>query len=166
MSQLCLVLLVAIGDFNAKLKSWYFNDRTTSHGNVLKNITSHFALQRIIKEPTHVLDHSSSCTDLIFTSQLNLITESGVLLSLHPNCYHQVVYAKFNLQIYYSLPYYREVWHYKDANTGLIRQAIDEFNWQKAFFNKNVNEKVDAFNKTSLNILSKFVSRITLTCHD
>ena len=29
-----------------------------------------------------------------------------------------------------------------DANTELIRCAVDQFNWQKAFLNKNVNEKV------------------------
>ena len=64
----------------AKSKSWYINDSTTSQGNVLENITSHFGLQQIIKEPTHILDNSSSCIDLIFTSQPNLITESGVYL--------------------------------------------------------------------------------------
>ena len=87
----CPFLVVAIGDFNAKSKSWYINDSTTSQGNVLEDITSQFGLQQIIKEPTHILDNSSSCIDLIFTSQPNLIIESGVYLSLHPNCHHQVI---------------------------------------------------------------------------
>ena len=60
----------------------------------------------------------------------------------------------------------REVWHYKDANIELIRKAIDRFNWQKAFSNKNVNEKVDTFNKTILNILSNFMLHETITCDD
>lgn len=30
--------VVAIGEFNTKSKSWYFNDSTASHGNVLKNM--------------------------------------------------------------------------------------------------------------------------------
>ena len=102
-------LVVAIGDFNAKSKSWYINDSTTSQCNVLENITSQFGQQQIIKEPTHILDNSSSCIDLFFTSQPNLIIESGVYLSLHPNCHHQTVYAKFNLQIYYPPQYDREV---------------------------------------------------------
>ena len=84
--KLCLFLVVAIGDI-----SWYINDSTTSQGNVLENITSQFGLQQIITEPTHILDNSSSCIDLIFTSQPNLITESGVYPSLHPNCHHQLV---------------------------------------------------------------------------
>ena len=59
LSQKNPFLVVAIGDFNAKSKSWYINDSTTSQGNVLENITSQFGLQQIIKEPTHILDNSS-----------------------------------------------------------------------------------------------------------
>ena len=60
----------------------------------------------------HVLDNTSSCIDLIFTSQSNLITESGVHPYLHPNCHHQTVYVKFNLQNFFPPPYLREFWHY------------------------------------------------------
>ena len=48
---------------------------------------------QVINEPTHILENFSFCIDLIITSQPNLITESGVHPSLHPNC-HQVIYAK------------------------------------------------------------------------
>ena len=140
-------LLVAIGDFNAKSKVWYCNDNTTSQGKALENVTSQFGLHQVIKEPTHILHNSSSCIDLIFASQPNLIIESGVHPSLHPNCHHQLIYAKFNLQIYYPPQYYREVWHYNNANTELIRRAVDQFNWQKAFLNKHVSEKVNIFNE-------------------
>ena len=85
-------------------------------------------------------------------SRPNLIIESGVYPSLHPNCHHQ--------------QYYRELWHYKDADIELIRRATDGFNWQKAFSNKNVNEKVNTFNKTILNILSNFIPHETITCDD
>ena len=51
-----------------------------------------------------------------------------------------------------SPQYYREVWHYNDANTELIRRSVDEYNWQKAFLNKNVKLKVNIFNETILNI--------------
>ena len=159
-------LLVAIGDFNAKSKVWYCNDNTTSQGKALENVTSQFGLHQVIKEPTHILHNSSSCIDLIFASQPNLIIESGVHPSLHPNCHHQLIYAKFNLQIYYPPQYYREVWHYNDANTELIRRAVDQFNWQKAFLNKNINEKVNIFNETILNILRNFIPHETVLCDD
>ena len=40
---------------------------------------------------------------------------SGVHTSLHVNCHHQIIYAKFKLQIYYPPPYERVDWHYKHA---------------------------------------------------
>ena len=57
-------------------------------------------------------------------------------------------------------------WHYKDANTELIRRAINEFNWQRAFLNTNVNEKVDIFNSTILNILSNLIPHEFLVYDD
>ena len=59
-----------------------------------------------------------------------------------------------------------EVWHYKDANTELIRRAINEFNWQRAFLNTHVNEKVDIFNSTILNILSNLIPHEFLVYDD
>ena len=44
-----------------------------------------------------MLDSSSSCIDLIFTSQANLALESDVQLSLNTNCHYQLVFAKFDL---------------------------------------------------------------------
>ena len=72
---------------------------------------------------------TSSYIDLIFTTQPNLIIKSEVHSSLHSICHHQIIFAKFNLEVTYPRPYVWEVWQYKDANTELIRRAINEFNW-------------------------------------
>ena len=58
---------------------------------------------------------------------------SGVLSSQHPNCHHQIVFAKFNLKIFNSLPCIRLVWCYQQANTDLIKRAIELFDWKKVF---------------------------------
>ena len=71
---------------------------------------------------------SSSCINLVLTSQPNLIVDSGNHPSLHPNSHHQIIYLKSNLKICYPPPYTREVWHYKDTNDDLIRRAINQFN--------------------------------------
>ena len=55
----------------------------------------------------------------MFTSQPNLITESGVDLSLHPNSHYQIISAKFNLEIHYRPPCFCDIWHYQDSNTDL-----------------------------------------------
>ena len=109
-------------------KIWCSHDKTSHEGNKIENVTAQFGLQQIIKELTHISNTSSSCIDLIFTSQQNLITDSGVHSSLHSNCHHQIVFAKSNLHIVYLPPYLREIWHYKEANTRLTRRAIKEFN--------------------------------------
>ena len=71
-------LVVVIGDFNAKSSKWHCQDKSTFEGNVTDNITSQFGLYLVIKEPTRILNISSSCIDLIFTSLPNLIIDSGV----------------------------------------------------------------------------------------
>ena len=129
MSRKNPIVLVAIDDFNTKSKVWLCNDNTTSQGKALEIVTSQFGLHQVIIEPTHISHNSSSCIDLIFASQPNLIIESGVHPSLHLNSLHQLLYAKFNLQIYYPPQYYRKVWHCNNVYTELIRRAVDHFNW-------------------------------------
>ena len=60
----------------------------------------------------------------------------------------------------------REVWRHKDANIELIRRAINGFNWTRVLSNTSVNEKVNIFNNTILNILSNFVPHEILLCDD
>ena len=158
--------IVLIGDLNAKSKNWYCHDKSSHEGNAVENVTAQFGLQQIINELTHISNASSSCIDLIFTSQPNLITDSRVHSSLHRNCHHQIVFAKLNLHIVYPPPCLREIWHYREANTGLIRRAIKEFNWERAFSNPSVNEKVDIFNRTILNILSNSIPHEIIVCDD
>ena len=92
-------LTVVIVDFNAKLKSWCSQDSTIFEEVTIENLTFQFVLSQIINEATHILEVSFSCIDLIFTTQPNLVVESGAHPSLHANCYHQLAFSKFNLQI-------------------------------------------------------------------
>ena len=101
-------LMTTIGDFNGKSK-WYIQDKISFESKILESITSKFGLYQLINEPTHLLENYSSFIDLIFTSQPNLVVESGVHPSLYPNCHHQIYFAKLNLMISYPPPYSREI---------------------------------------------------------
>ena len=68
--------------------------------------------------------------------------------------------------ISYPPPYSREAWHYREANTDLIRRAISNFNWEKSFCKTNVNKKLSIFNETISNVLSNYIPHETLTCND
>ena len=93
---------------------------------VLK-LTSQFGLQQLSKEPSHILTDSSSCIDLLFTSQPNLVMESGVHSSLDQNCHHQIIYAETNFKVFHPPPYEREIRHYQRANVDQIQRAIEHF---------------------------------------
>ena len=81
-------LIVILGDFNAKSTNWCKHDKTAYEDSKIEAITSQLGLKQFIQEPTHILSNSSSCIDLVFTSQPNLVMESGVRSSLHENCHH------------------------------------------------------------------------------
>ena len=66
-------LLVVLGDLNVKSSNWYKNNKTSYEGSKIDAITSQFGLLQLITEPTHILVDSSSCIDLLFTSQINLV---------------------------------------------------------------------------------------------
>ena len=102
-------LTTVIGDFNAKSTNWYSHDKTSFEGSTIESVTSQSDTSQLINEPTHLLKNSSSCIDLMFTSQPNIVVELGVHPSLHPNCHQQIIFTKFNLKIYYPPPYLKEV---------------------------------------------------------
>ena len=102
-------LTVVLSDINVKSNLWCKGDKTSYEGSKIEGITFQFGLKQLINEPTYHTSNSSSCIDLIFASQPNLVMESGVHSSLHENCHHQIIYAKFNLKIYYPPPYEREI---------------------------------------------------------
>ena len=131
-------LTTVIGDFNAKSNKWSEGDRSTIEGSKIDFLTSQFGLSQIIKEPTHIVENSSSCTDLTFTTQPNMVLESGVHHSQHKNCQHQIISATFHLKVYYPPPYERTSFHYSQANADHIQQAINLFDWENAFLNTNV----------------------------
>ena len=71
-------LTAVLGDFNTKSNLWFKGDKTMYEGSKIDGNNSTFGLQQTINEPTHVIGDSSSCIDLIFTAQPNLVMESGV----------------------------------------------------------------------------------------
>ena len=115
----------------SKPSNWYKHDTTTCEGSKVDAITSQFGLKQLIQKPTHILTDSSSCIDPIFTSQPNLVMESGFYSSHHQNCHHQLTYAKINLKVFYLSPYEREIWNYQRAKVDLIQRAIQELPYAK-----------------------------------
>ena len=159
-------LTLLLGDYNARNTNWWHHDITTTEGIQLETTTTIYGLQQLIDEPTHIHKNSSSCIDLIFTNQPNLIVNRGTHPSLHENCQHQITFAKATLRVEYPPPYKRHVWNYAKANVNGINKAISQFNWQGSFTNLPINEQVNLFNSTLMNICSNFIPNKIVTFND
>ena len=57
---------IITGDFNARCSRWWKNDITNSTGQEIDSLTSSAGYKQIIDKPTHVINNSMSCIDLIF----------------------------------------------------------------------------------------------------
>ena len=66
------------GDFDARCNRWWENDSNNTEGVTIDNLTSAYGLKQLIAEPTHILPTSSSCIDLLFTNQSNMVVNNGV----------------------------------------------------------------------------------------
>ena len=125
-----------------------------------------FSMKELIIEPTHILENVSSCIDLIFTNQPNIVLESEVHSSLHLKCHHQIIYWKLNLKIDYLSQYTCEIWDYFKAETDLINHSIENAYRSNLFLGKNVHEQVEIFNQTALNIFHNFIPNKTILCYN
>ena len=119
----------------------------------------------MIKESTHIFSNSASCINLTST-QPKLVMDSGVHLSLHLNCHHQIVFSKFKLTVFDPSSYKWLVWYYQQAHTDLIKRAIELFYCGKSLFHLDVNKQVSVFKETIMNIFENFIPHETITCND
>ena len=125
-----------------------------------------FSMKELIIEPTHILENVSSCIDLIFTNQPNIVLESEVRSSLHLKCHHQIIYSKLNLKIDYLSQYTCEICYYFKAETDLINRSIENVYRSNLFLGKNVHEQVEILNQTALNIFHNFIPKKTILCYN
>ena len=146
---------IFLGDFNAKNSEWWSGDTSDLAGIELLNLANQHGLRQLIDKPTHILPNSSSCIDLIFSAENNVL-ESGVLSSLHPRCHHQIPYCKINFRIPFPPSYKRKIWNFSRANSTLIQRAMNEFDWDGLFEGLDVNGRVSLLTETITNIFSQY----------
>ena len=89
-------------------------------------------------------------------SQPNMVIYSGVHASLLLHCHHQLIFAKFDLKVFYPPPYERTMCHFSQVNSDHIKRAVE----------LNVNEQLCVFNDTITNIISNLVPNKIIFCDD
>ena len=135
------VFRLILGGFNCRSNSWWEGDISTKEGIDLESVSSSHGFHQLITGPTNILPQSSSCIDLIFIDQPNLVIDSGAHSSLHASYHHQVTHCKLNLKIVFPPPSERLVWNYKKADVTVIRKALDLVNWNLFFLIKPLTTK-------------------------
>ena len=147
-----------LGDFNCMSNSWRKGNISTKEGIDLESVSSSYGLHQRITDPTHIPPQSSSCIDLIFIAQANLVIDSGVHSALHANCHHQITHCKLNLKVVFPSLYECLVWNYKKADVTAIRKALDLVNWDFIFLNKTVHDQVLALDQFLINIFTNYIT--------
>ena len=112
---------------------------------------------QLINKPTHFINGTSSCIDLIFSSNVSFIRNYGIEQSIYEKCHHNITYGTLDFNVPLPPPYYREIWDYKNADTESIQKAISNFDWPKAFRNKNANESCKLLTDTLMVILRNYI---------
>ena len=103
------------GDFNGHSQLWCPSGNTTPEGKRIEELTSFLGLTQLINEPTNFEPNkTTSCIDLIFTDQPNLVMESGTRSSLDPVCHHQITHCRFNYKVPPAPTFERKIWIYKE----------------------------------------------------
>ena len=156
---------VVLGDFNAKCSKWWPGNKENLEGREIYSLTSTAGYSQLINQPTHTINTSSSCIDLIFCSNTKIITESGVEKSLFDKCHHNLIFGKMNFKIPLPPPYKREIWDYGKANVDGINRSIKDFNWRHAFQDLPVDDKVRVLTNTLSNIFHNFIPNKIIKCN-
>ena len=148
---------VITGDLNARCSKWCNKDITNSVGREIDTLTSSAGYKQIINKPTHVVSNSSSCIDLIFSNNLNLLSNYVLISHYLKSVIIISFYGKINIRIHLPPSYVCEASDYSSANTKNIQKAYQNFNWEKAFVNISVDRKFDLLNETLLNIFRNYI---------
>ena len=155
---------VITGDFNARCSRWWKNDINNPAGQEIESLTSSAGYKQIIDKPTHNINNSMSCIDLIFCTNQNVISNYGVNVSLFNKCRHNIIHGKIDIRVPLPPVYVGEVWDYSKANVENIKKAVANFNWKRAFENLSVDEKVELLNETLLNIFRNYIPNKKIKC--
>ena len=62
-----------------------------------------------------------SCIDLIFCTNLNVISKHSVDVSIFDKCHNDIIYGKINIIVPVPTIYVREFWNYRKANVENIK---------------------------------------------
>ena len=92
--------------------------------------------------------------------------DPGIYLSLNENYHLLIIYSKFDNKVLIVLLNEKTIWHYKNANTDLMKKVIDNFDFKKASEGFESNRKINILSGTVFNIMNNFIPNKTILIDD
>ena len=71
-----------------------------------------------------------------------MISESGVLPFLLPQCHHGIIFAQIDFNVKLPPQYKRIMWDYKNADKISIKRSLSSVNWERSIRHRNPNNQV------------------------
>ena len=114
----------------------------------------------------HIINDSSSCIDLINTSQFFLLVEHGIHPSLFKNYHHEIVHGKLNLSVPPPTALKRKLWDYSNADIDALRDKLRRVDWYAVFSGLDSNMVAKTFTDLVLTAITETIPNIKLiTCN-
>ena len=148
-----------IGDLNCRSSEFWRGDIDNDAGNNLVTVLNDTGLHQLVHEPTHFVNDSRSCLDLVITDQPNLINECSMLPSLHITSHHSINHIVLNINNPPPPAYKRKMWHYDRAQTEHIINSIKQFDWKQELgvLANDPNLQVKLLTDVLINIFTNFI---------
>ena len=157
--------IIITGDFNCRTQQWWSGDIEDHHGTALDDLIQSKNFSQLIDEPTHIINDSSSCIDLIITSQPFLFVEHGIHPSLFKNCHHEIVHGKLNLSVPPPPVFKRKLWDYNNADIDALHDKLRCVDWYAVFSGLDVNMMVKTFTDLVLTAITDAIPNKLITCN-
>ena len=103
-----------------------------------------------MNQPLYFLIIHHVSPNLIFKNQPNLVIDSGTHPSRHPNCCHQIIHCKINLQVeIHNL--IKDIFGIMLKLIRMPSSALQNVVWHRLFANATVHQQVILLNDIILN---------------
>ena len=96
---------ILIEVFNARSFKWWAFDKDSPEGRKIESLTSTAGYSQLIDQQKHITNTSSSCIDLVSTTNSSFLKDSGIELSLFDICHHNIIFGKARPKISLLSPY-------------------------------------------------------------
>ena len=142
------IIVVVLGDFNDRCKSWIDDHSTSELGHKLVNLLDHFNLSQLIYKPTR----NENILDLVISDSPGFSTDVDILDSIS-GLDHNIIYGSLSIQYPKRLNINRKIWLYDQGNFVLFSNMLLAIDWDIFFtVNNDINIACEKITEMSVSI--------------